>query len=67
VLEPVPAPPDDGAGTWYRVDIRAAQLDWIPAVIAALDATVIVERPDELRELVARLAARLATTSITVP
>lgn len=66
VLEPVPAPPGD-AGTWHQVDIRAVRLDWIPAVIAALDCAVVVERPAELRELVGRLATRLAATSITVP
>lgn len=67
VLEPLPSPPDDAAATWYRVDIRAERLDWVPAVIAALGTTVVVERPDELRALVGRLAAALAATSVTVP
>lgn len=67
VLEPVPPPPGDAEGTWYRAEIRAVRLDWLPGVIAALDCTVVVERPAELRELVGRLATRLAATSVTVP
>ncbi len=45
---------------WLRVEIRAERLDWLPAVLAALDRPFVIERPDELRELVAALADRLA-------
>jgi predicted DNA-binding transcriptional regulator YafY len=46
---------------WVRVEIRAERLDWLPPVLAALDLPFVVERPDELRDLVAALAERLAT------
>ncbi|MEU3730401.1 YafY family protein [Streptomyces sp. NPDC033538] len=54
-----------GAGTgtdighWSRVEIRAERLDWLPGVLASLDLPFVVERPDELRDLVAALAGRL--------
>jgi predicted DNA-binding transcriptional regulator YafY len=48
-----------GAG-WLRVDLRAERLDWVPAVLASLDRPFVIERPDELRGLVAALAERLA-------
>ncbi len=44
---------------WQRAEIRAAHLDWIPPVIAALDRETVVEEPDELREALAAAAARL--------
>ncbi len=37
--------PDDEEG-WTRVEIRAEQLDWVPAVLARLDADLIIEGPD---------------------
>ncbi len=45
---------------WSRVDLRTHQLDWLPAVLAGLDLPFIIERPDELRDLVVALASRLA-------
>ncbi|MER6165646.1 helix-turn-helix transcriptional regulator [Streptomyces violaceorubidus] len=51
----------DGVGgePWCRVEIRAERLDWLPGVLASLDRPFVVERPDELRGLVADLAGRL--------
>lgn len=54
---------DAGTGTagppWHRAEIRAESLDWIPAVVAALGCEVRIERPDELRDRVRAVAARL--------
>lgn len=48
---------------WTRVEIRADQLDWVPGVLVALDADLVVEGPDELRDRVRALARRLLTAS----
>ncbi|MET9351719.1 WYL domain-containing protein [Streptomyces sp. NPDC006617] len=51
---------EDGEGEgWCRVEIRAERLDWLPGLLASLDRPFVVERPDELRGLVADLAGRL--------
>ena len=47
---------DDG---WVQVRIRAERLEWIPAVLAAVDRPFVVERPAALRDLVRALARRL--------
>ncbi|MDH2425905.1 WYL domain-containing protein [Sphaerisporangium sp. TRM90804] len=47
---------------WRSVEIRAESLDWLPAVLAALDLPFVIERPDELRERVVALADRLAAS-----
>lgn len=44
---------------WTRVEIRAEQLDWVPGVLARLDADLVIEAPDELRDRVLELAQRL--------
>ena len=44
---------------WTRVEIRAEQLDWVPGVLARLDADLVIESPDELRDRVLALAQRL--------
>ncbi|MGW2841944.1 helix-turn-helix transcriptional regulator [Streptomyces sp. NPDC001493] len=49
-----------GAGRWHRVELRAERLDWLPPVLASLDRPFVVERPDELRDLVVAFADRLA-------
>ncbi|MBL0885238.1 helix-turn-helix transcriptional regulator [Myceligenerans indicum] len=55
---------EDGSGErWLRVTLRAERLDWLPAVLAALDRPFVVERPDELRGLVTALADRLASSA----
>ena len=48
---------------WTRVEIRAEQLDWVPAVLATLDADLVIEGPDELRGRVLALAQRLLAAS----
>ncbi|HTI26433.1 MAG TPA: YafY family protein [Kutzneria sp.] len=50
----------EDADSWVRMRIRAQNLDWIPARLAALDRPFVVEQPEELRELVRALANRLA-------
>ena len=56
---------EDGA-QWLRVEIRAERLDWLPPVLAALDRPFVIERPDELRDLVTALAERLASRARSV-
>ncbi|MFI6177707.1 helix-turn-helix transcriptional regulator [Nonomuraea sp. NPDC051191] len=46
---------------WLRVELRAERLDWLPAVLAALDRPFVIERPGELRDLVLAVADRLAS------
>ncbi|WP_329599995.1 YafY family transcriptional regulator [Streptomyces pseudovenezuelae] len=46
---------------WLRVELRAERLDWLPAVLASLDRPFVIERPDELRNLVTALADRLTS------
>ncbi len=48
---------------WFRVELHADRLDWLPPLLAALDRPFAVERPDELRDLIADLADRLATSA----
>jgi predicted DNA-binding transcriptional regulator YafY len=60
-------PPAGGADRdgerWYRVELRAERLDWLPPLLASLDRPFAVERPAELRDLIAALASRLATSA----
>ncbi|WP_426737975.1 helix-turn-helix transcriptional regulator [Plantibacter sp. 2H11-2] len=45
---------------WHRVSIRAKRLDWLPAVIAGMgDHAVIIDEPEDLRELVRATATRM--------
>ncbi|MEU7979774.1 YafY family protein [Micromonospora sp. NPDC049081] len=60
----VRADEDEG---WQSVEIRAESLDWLPAVLAALDLPFVIERPDELRDRVIALADRLANSGRTLP
>jgi predicted DNA-binding transcriptional regulator YafY len=48
---------------WLRVELRAERLDWLPPVLAALDRPFVIERPDELRDLVIALADRLMSSA----
>ncbi len=59
VVEPLDAPDGERADAWHRVEIRAKRLDWLPAVIAGLDCDVIIDEPDELRELFRDTASTL--------
>ncbi|MFJ8623361.1 helix-turn-helix transcriptional regulator [Kitasatospora sp. NPDC093550] len=64
------APGDGGqgkGGRWWRVRLRAQRLDWLPPVLAALDAPFVIERPDELRALVLAFADRLAARAAAAP
>ncbi|WP_105565580.1 helix-turn-helix transcriptional regulator [Microbacterium halophytorum] len=49
----------DAGLPWYRAEIHAESLDWLPPVIAALDCEVTIEGPDELRDRVRDAAARM--------
>jgi predicted DNA-binding transcriptional regulator YafY len=51
------------AERWFRVQLHAERLDWLPPLLASLDLPFAVERPDELRDLVADLASRLAASA----
>ncbi|MFJ7201016.1 MULTISPECIES: helix-turn-helix transcriptional regulator [unclassified Streptomyces] len=52
---------DKATERWLRVELRAERLDWLPPVLASLDLPFVIERPDELRDLVIGLADRLAS------
>ncbi|MEU4096187.1 YafY family protein [Streptomyces sp. NPDC026673] len=52
---------DEEAERWIRVELRVERLDWLPRVLATLDRPFVIERPDELRDLVIALADRLAS------
>ncbi|MFE9424917.1 helix-turn-helix transcriptional regulator [Kitasatospora sp. NPDC006697] len=52
---------DPAAERWRRVELRVERLDWLPAVLAALDRPFVIERPDRLRDLVTALADRLGS------
>ena len=58
-IEELPAAGPEAEG-WLRVEFRAERLDWVPGVLASLDRPFVIERPGELRGLVAALAGRLA-------
>ncbi|WP_371790997.1 YafY family transcriptional regulator [Streptomyces sp. NBC_01471] len=53
--------PTESTECWRRVELRVERLDWLPAVLASLDRPFVIERPDELRDLVTALADRLAS------
>ena len=52
---------DRATERWLRVELRAERLDWLPPVLASLDRPFVIERPDELRDLVTVLADRLTS------
>ena len=54
---------DPQAERWFRVELQAERLDWLPSLLASLDRPFAVERPGELRDLIAALADRLATSA----
>ncbi|MDQ0382592.1 helix-turn-helix transcriptional regulator [Amycolatopsis thermophila] len=61
------SPPVSGADSdtdhWSRVELRVERLDWLPGVLASLDLPFVIERPDELRDLVLALAGRLTQSA----
>ncbi|MEU9452162.1 YafY family protein [Streptomyces sp. NPDC048277] len=54
---------DRASERWLRVELRAERLDWLPPLLASLDRPFVIERPDELRDLVIGLADRLASSA----
>src|SRR6478736_1209966 len=64
-VEELPAAggPDPQTERWFRVELHAERLDWLPPLLASLDRPFAVERPEELRDLIAALASRLATSA----
>ncbi len=60
---PAASGPDPGTERWFRVELHAERLDWLPPLLASLDRPFAVERPDQLRDLIAALAGRLATSA----
>jgi predicted DNA-binding transcriptional regulator YafY len=54
---------DPQAEPWFLVELQAERLDWLPALLASLDRPFAVERPAELRDLIAALADRLAASA----
>ena len=52
---------DRATERWLRVELRAERLDWLPPVLASLDRPFVIERPDELRDLVMAHADRFAS------
>ncbi len=61
---PLPGPARHG---WWRVDMRVQELARLPPVLAALDRPFLVQRPDELRALLAALAERLSASAARRP
>ncbi|MDR3036129.1 MAG: WYL domain-containing protein, partial [Kitasatospora sp.] len=51
------------ADGWSDVELRVAELDWLPGVLAGLDRPFRIVEPDELRGLVTALAERLAAAA----
>ncbi|MFE2153834.1 helix-turn-helix transcriptional regulator [Streptomyces lavendulae] len=64
---PSPEGAGPGAGVWCRVELRVERLDWLPAVLASTDRPFVIERPHELRGLVAAFAERLADSARRSP
>jgi predicted DNA-binding transcriptional regulator YafY len=60
---PTPAGTQEQAPPWFRAELRAEQLDWLPPVLASLDRPFVIEQPDELRSLVTALADRLTASA----
>jgi predicted DNA-binding transcriptional regulator YafY len=54
---------DPQAERWFRVELHAERLDWLPPLLASLDRPFAVEQPHELRDLIAALAGRLAASA----
>jgi hypothetical protein len=52
---------EPATGHWLVVGLRVERLDRLPPVLAYLDLPFVVERPDELRDLVVAFAERFAT------
>lgn len=55
--------PESGDAEWFRAEISAQRLDWIPGVIVAMGCEVAIDGPDELRREAMTAAARLASAA----
>lgn len=68
ITSPAPAgDADQEERPWQRVEIHAESLDWLPPLLASLSLPFAVERPDELRVLVAELAESLKSSARRLP
>jgi predicted DNA-binding transcriptional regulator YafY len=63
VTQPSGSGDDPEAEPWLRVELRVERLDWLPAVLAMLDRPLVIEQPEELRDLVIALADRLVSSA----
>jgi predicted DNA-binding transcriptional regulator YafY len=63
VLTELPSGSPGQTERWFRAELRVEELDWLPRVLASLDRPFVIERPDELRGLVAALARRLMASA----
>ncbi|WP_436534150.1 helix-turn-helix transcriptional regulator [Actinoplanes sp. HUAS TT8] len=52
-----------GDGPWLRVEMRVESLEWVPSVLASLNRPFVIDRPHELRDLVAAFATQLAESA----
>jgi predicted DNA-binding transcriptional regulator YafY len=68
-LATIDEPGDESGDTagWRRVRLRAEHLDWLPGVIASIGRPFVIERPAELRDLVAALGLRLTAGASASP
>lgn len=64
-LPPPPIAPEsaDPSAPWFRVQLRAESLDWLPPLLASLDRPFTIDEPTELRTRVTALATRLAASA----
>ena len=60
---PPPSPAQGEEQRWFRAELRAERLDWLPPALAALDLPFVIEQPDELRGLTLALADRLTDSA----
>lgn len=69
-LERLDSDEDRGSGDappWHRAEIRAEHLDWLCAVIVALDCEVVIDHPAELRDQVRAASTRMLRAVGDVP
>jgi predicted DNA-binding transcriptional regulator YafY len=59
LVPPSVAVVDPVADGWVGIRIRAERLDWVPGLLVGLDRPFVIEHPEELRDLVRRVARRL--------
>ena len=55
---------DSGRPGWVRVQLRAEELDWVPALLVGLRSRFVVERPDALRDAVRLLGQQLVASAV---